>query len=81
MTYENYIVIAVGIIALICGPLIVRNRVKIFDFFSVTLRALGAAPGRAAVKGSSPFWVGFTGAGLTFIGVVAFFAGIFAREL
>lgn len=80
MTYENYIVIAIGIIALICGPLVIRNRVKIFEFFAVTLRALGGAPGRAAVKGSSPFWIGFVGVGLTFIGVVAFFGGIFGRE-
>lgn len=81
MTIENYIVIAVGLVAVVCGPLMVRHRVKVFRFFSDAQRALGGAVGRAVAEGSSPFWIGFVGAGLTFIGLVAIGVGIFGREV
>ncbi|GAA2926234.1 hypothetical protein GCM10010458_05200 [Microbacterium luteolum] len=80
MTIENYVALSVGVIALLCGPLIVRNRRKIFGVISDTLRALGGTPGRQVVKMSSPFWVGFTGVVLAAIGVIAIIAGVFVRE-
>lgn len=81
MTIENYIVIAVGLAAAICGPLMVRHRVKTFRFFADTQRALGGAVGRAVAEGSSPFWIGVVGVGLTVIGLVAIGIGIFGREM
>lgn len=80
MTIENYIVLAVGLVAVVCGPLLVRNRDRLFEIFTDTNRALGGAPGREVKRLSSPWWVGFVGVGITIIGVVAIFAGIFARE-
>lgn len=80
MTIENYVAIAVGLIAIVCGPLMVRNRVKIFDTIANTNRALGGAPGREVAKRSSPWWIGFVGVGLSVIGIVAVIAGIVARE-
>lgn len=80
VTIENYVVIAAGVVALVCGPLIVRNRRKLFNVFADTNRALGGAPGRQVAKGSSPFWVGFVGVGLAVIGFVALLIGIFARS-
>ncbi|WP_372968627.1 hypothetical protein [Microbacterium sp.] len=81
MTIENYIVLAVGFVAVVCGPLIVRNRVKVFQLISDTQRALGGAVGRAVAAGSSPFWIGFAGVGLMIIGLVAIGAGIFGRDV
>ena len=81
MTIENYIVIAVGLIAVVCGPLMVWHRVKVFRFFADAQRALGGAVGRTVAKRSSPFWIGFCGVGLTIIGLVAIGVGIFGREV
>jgi hypothetical protein len=80
MTIENFIAIALGLVAVVCGPLMIRNRKKLYDLFADTQRALGGAPGRYVAKGSSPFWVGFVGVGCTAIGVVAILVGIFTRE-
>jgi small-conductance mechanosensitive channel len=80
MTLENFIVIAIGVVSIICGALVVRNRSKLFDVFADANRALGGPPGREVARRSSPFWVGFVGAGIVVIGAVAILAGIFARE-
>lgn len=80
MTIENYIVIAIGLVATVCGPLMTFNRERVYRLFADTNRALGGAPGRQVAKGSSPFWVGFVGVGFAVIGVVAIIVGIFARE-
>lgn len=81
MTIENYIVIAIGLVAVICGPMMVRHRVKVFTFFADAQRALGGPIGRATANGSSPFWIGFYGVWLTIIGLVGIGIGIFGREL
>lgn len=80
MTVENYIVLAVGLVAVVCGPLMVRSRAKVFRFFADAQRALGGAVGRAVADRSSPFWIGVVGVGMTFIGLVAIGIGIFGRE-
>ena len=80
MTVENYLVMMVGVIALVCGPLIVRNRKKLFDVYADANRAMWGELGRQVAKRSSPFWVGFVGVGLAAIGFVAILIGIFARE-
>lgn len=80
MTIENYIVMAVGLVVVVCGPLMVRHREKVSHFFSDAQRALGGRVGRATAKGSSPSMMRFLGVVLTIMGVVAIGAGIFGRE-
>ena len=80
MTFENYIAIAIGLVAVGGGPLLVRHRAKVFRVIADTNRAFGGAAGREVGKRSSPWWIGFCGVGLTLIGVVAGLVGIFARE-
>lgn len=81
MSVENYIVLAIGVIAVICGPLIVRNRVKLFEFFSDFHRTFTGTQGRAAINRSSPGNVGFVGVMLTIIGLVGIGMGLFGRDL
>lgn len=80
MTIENYAVIAIGVIALVCGLAVFKNRQKLFGVFTDAHRAFGGALGRQVAKRASSFWVGFVGAGIIAIGVVAILIGIFARE-
>lgn len=81
MTLENYIVMAVGVIVLVLGVILIRNRVKVFEFFTDAFGAFGGTSARQAIsKGSSPFWIGFVGVGAMVIGVVAILMGIFARK-
>ncbi|WP_314645630.1 hypothetical protein [uncultured Microbacterium sp.] len=80
MTIENYIAIAIGLLELVCGPLLVRHREKVFHFFNDAQRALGGRVGRVTAKGSSPSMMRFLGVVLTMMGVVTIGAGIFGRE-
>jgi hypothetical protein len=80
MTIENYLALAVGLIAVVCGLLMVRHRVKVFRCLSDAQRALGGPLGRTIAKGWSPFWMGVVGGGFTFIGIVVIGVGIFGRE-
>lgn len=52
MTIENYLAIAAGLVAVVCGRLMVGHRVKVFGFSSGAQRALGGAVGRRSVVGS-----------------------------
>lgn len=80
MTIENYIVIAIGLVVVVCGPLLVRHREKVSHFLSDAQRALGGRVGRVTAKGLSPSMVRFLGVALTIMGVVAIGIGIFGRE-
>jgi len=80
MTIDNFIVMAIGAFAIIFGILVIRYRKRFFDVFANMQRKFLGAPGRVIADGSNPWWVGFGGAAFIFVGVVALFAGIFARE-
>lgn len=54
MTFENYIAIAIGLVAVGCGPLLVRHRAKVFRVIADTNRAFGGPAGREVGKRSSP---------------------------
>lgn len=79
MTAENYIVLSLGVIALIAGPLIARNSRKLFEITADANRALGGAPGRQVAKRGSAKWVRACGIALTIFGIIFLLAGIFVR--
>lgn len=79
LTIDNYVGIVAGVIAIICGPLIIRHRVTIYRVVSDSNRAFFGKVGGRVSKGSSPWWIGFCGAGLLAIGVGVLLMGIFAR--
>ncbi|MFJ4166837.1 hypothetical protein ACIPY5_14900 [Microbacterium sp. NPDC089698] len=79
MTAENYIAIVIGAIALMCGPIVIIFREKIYRVIADTNRALGGGVGRAAARRSSPVWIGIWGGALMFIGVGGILVGIFSR--
>lgn len=79
MTAENYVAIIIGTIALMCGPIVILNRKRIYRVIADTNRALGGSVGRAAARRSSPVWIGLWGGALMFIGVGGILVGIFSR--
>jgi hypothetical protein len=81
VTIENYLVIAIGLAAVVCGPLVTRRRVKISKIFVDAQRALGGPVGRATSRGMSPSWIGVIGVALAVIGLIAIGVGVFAREV
>lgn len=80
MTFENYIVIVIGVVVLVLGAIMTWKRVKVFEFFTDAFGAFGGASARQAVRGSSPGWIGAVGVVAMGIGLVAILMGIFARE-
>jgi hypothetical protein len=77
MRFENYVAIILGLAALVSGPLIVRNKVKIFHVILEVNRTLGGKIARQASERSSPRWVGMCGIALTAMGVAAVLGGLF----
>ncbi|WP_341956023.1 hypothetical protein [Microbacterium sp. LWH13-1.2] len=80
MTIENYIVIAIGIFAIVGGVLIFRGRRRIYNLLANLQKDLIGERGDSLSKRASAYWVGFTGIVSIAIGVVAILTGVFARE-
>lgn len=80
LTFENYAVMFIGLIALLLGAVLTWKRAKVFEFFADAFGAFGGDSARKAIKGSSPFWIGVVGVSAMGIGFIAILMGIFARE-
>lgn len=75
MTIENYLAIAAGLVAVVCGPLMVRHRVKVFGFSSDAQRVLGGC-GREEISRRLPkmLFVVLIGIGALIVAAIAFSA-------
>ncbi|MCT1479855.1 hypothetical protein [Microbacterium sp. p3-SID336] len=79
MAADNFIVLGLGVVLLVLGPLVVRNRQRLFDITADANRALGGAAGREVAKRGSAAWVGACGIAMIVFGLIAILMGLFVR--
>lgn len=60
----------VGLILITIGILVILNRRGLFRAIARNIETVARSSGKAVIRASSPFWVGFAGAGAMMIGLV-----------